>query len=281
MFAETVPEEWRAHVAGIRNATLSISSTVAIILSGVVLSAIPFPHGYLVVFAAGFVGAMLSSVSLLLIKPTQTFMPGPAIPELQQKKAGLFSTLKSQWLRVDILRGKFGTIILLLFIFHLAQYLPIPVFPLFQVNYLKFTDQTISLGSAVFNLAVFIGSTQLERLTLKLGHQKVVGIGIMALAFYPGLMSQMREIGLFLVTSIVGGLAWSMTGGAIYNYILVNVPARGSPPYIAFYNVALNAAILIGSLVGPLIAGQIGFVPALLIFAVLRFFSGAAILKWG
>jgi hypothetical protein len=68
---------------------------------------------------------------------------------------------------------------------------------------------------------------------------------------------------------------------SIYNYILKYVPAQGSPPFIAFYNVALNAAILIGSMAGPLIAVQIGFVPALLIFGIARLISGAAILKWG
>jgi MFS family permease len=281
MFAETVPDEWRAHVAGIRNAVVSISSTVAIILSGQILSAIQFPDGYFVVFTAGFLGAILSSVSLLLLRPLQAFSTSESNQLKDEPIAAPVKSSKMQWLRMDILRGKFGRIIFLLFLFHLAQYLPIPVFPLFQVNFVKFSDQTISLGMGIFNLAVFIGSTQLERLTVKLGHQKMVGIGILFLAFYPGLMSQVREEGLFLVTSVVGGLAWSMVGGAIYNYILKYVPAQGSPPYFALYNVALNAAILIGSMAGPLIATQIGFVPALLIFAVGRFISGAAILKWG
>ena len=182
---------------------------------------------------------------------------------------------------MDIIRGKFGIVMLLLFLFHLAQYLPIPVFPLFQVNYLNFSDQYISLGSGVFNMAVFLGSLQLERISRLLGNKKVVGIGILCLAFYPGIMSLTRGIGVFLLASVVGGLAWSMVGGAIYNYILDYVPVNGSPPYFALYNMALNAAILIGSMVGPLIAVQIGFVPALIIFALGRFLSGAAILKWG
>jgi MFS family permease len=159
--------------------------------------------------------------------------------------------------------------------------LPIPVFPLFQVNYLKFSDEFISLGSSVFNMAVFLGSTQLERLSKRLGNKRAVGIGILALAFYPGIMSQTQGIGVFLLASVVGGLAWSMVGGAIYNYLMEHVPMHNSPPYFAFYNMALNAAILIGSLLGPLIVAQIGFVPALIAMAVGRFLSGAAILKWG
>ena len=198
-------------------------------------------------------------------------------PEPRSRRA----FFNSRWLRIDILRGKFGIVILLLFLFHLAQYLPIPIFPLFQVNYLKFSDEYISLGSSVFNMAVFLGSTQLERISKWLGNKKAVGFGILALAFYPGIMSQTQGIGVFLVASVVGGLAWSMVGGAMYNYLLEYVPEHGSPPYFAFYNLALNAAILIGSLAGPLIAAQIGFVPALLAMAAGRFLAGAAILKWG
>jgi len=281
LFAETVPDEWRAHVTGIRNAVLSITSTISIIISGQILTSMQFPSGYLIVFMAGFLGAILSSVSLLLIRISRSrpviplIMPDSSIDENVQKQA------RKKWLRMDIIRGKFGIVMLLLFLFHLAQYLPIPVFPLFQVNYLNFSDQYISLGSGVFNMAVFLGSLQLERISRLLGNKKVVGIGILCLAFYPGIMSLTRGIGVFLLASVVGGLAWSMVGGAIYNYILDYVPVNGSPPYFALYNMALNAAILIGSMVGPLIAVQIGFVPALIIFALGRFLSGAAILKWG
>jgi MFS family permease len=281
LFAITVPDEFRAHVTGIRNAILAISTTVSILISGQILTSLEFPSGYIYVFLGGFLGAMLSSVCLLLIKVERSGILGnpSAIAEPAIKNRKLPASRK--WLRMDILKGKFGTIIFLLFLFHLAQYLPIPVFPLFQVNYLHFSDEFISLGSSVFNMAVFLGSTQLERLSKRLGNKRVVGIGILFLAGYPGIMSLTQGIGVFMVASVVGGLAWSMVGGAIYNFLMDNVPVDGSPPYFAFYNLALNAAILIGSLIGPLIATQIGFVPALLLMAAGRFLSGVAILKWG
>ena len=281
LFALTVPDEWRAHVTGIRNAVLSISSTIAIFISGQVLTSIEFPYGYIWVFLAGFLGALLSALCLWLIrvdKGREGGSPQAIAPAGSRIRSAFFDR---GWLHIDLLKGKFGTVILLLFLFHLAQYLPIPVFPLFQVNYLHFSDEFISMGSAVFNLATFLGSTQLERISRRFNNQKIVGGGILLLALYPGLMSQVNGLALFVVTSIIGGFAWSMVGGAIYNYLMDHVPMHGSPPYFAFYNLALNAAILFGSLVGPLIAAQIGFVPALLLMAAGRFLSGAAILKWG
>jgi hypothetical protein len=47
-----------------------------------------------------------------------------------------------------------------MFFFHLAVFLPNPIFPLYQVRQLQLTDQTISLGASLFWIFHFIGSTQ-------------------------------------------------------------------------------------------------------------------------
>jgi hypothetical protein len=63
--------------------------------------------------------------------------------------------------------------------------------------------------------------------------------------------------------------------------MLEHIPAHDRPPHLAWYNIVLNLSVLIGSLVGPLIAGAVGLVSALLLFAVLRFLAGFVVLKWG
>ncbi len=62
---------------------------------------------------------------------------------------------------------------------------------------------------------------------------------------------------------------------------LERIPEDDRPAHMAWYNMALNAAILLGSLIGPLIAGWTGIVVALFLFAVCRIISGIAILRWG
>jgi predicted MFS family arabinose efflux permease len=81
--------------------------------------------------------------------------------------------------------------------------------------------------------------------------------------------------------SLISGLNFAMMSGSYANYMLENIPADDRPSHLAWYNIILNAAILIGSLAGPALAGQLGLVEALLIIAALRFFSGISILKWG
>jgi MFS family permease len=280
LFAEAVPDEWRAHVAGIRNAIFAFVSTASILICGQVLQNVKFPNGYPIVFAMGAAGALLSSVSLKLIhleEPRILEGKGPIVQASRVKNGNSGSKM----VRLDIIRGKFGLVVGLLFFFHLAQFLPIPLFPLYSVNFLKFSDEFISLGSGIFNIAVFLGSTQLEKVSKRFGNHRVVGFGILCLAFYPGLLALTRELGLYLFTNLIGGLAWSMVGGAIFNYILENVPGHDRPAHIALYTFGLNAAILLGNIIGPSIAGQIGYVEALLLFAIIRFISGLAILRWG
>ena len=98
---------------------------------------------------------------------------------------------------------------------------------------------------------------------------------------YPIIVAFSTNIAIFYFASIVGGLAWSLVGGSYANYMLEHIPADDRPPHLAWYNIILNVAILIGSLAGPAIAGQIGLFQALILFGIMRLIAGIAILKWG
>ncbi len=89
------------------------------------------------------------------------------------------------------------------------------------------------------------------------------------------------EVWHFYALSLVGGLTFSMVSGSYANYMLEHIPAHDRPPHLAWYNIILNAAILIGSLSGPVLSDMMGLSPALILFAVLRFLAGLVILKWG
>jgi MFS family permease len=299
LYADAVPVEWRGHVSGMRNALLSVTFIFATLLAGQILERLPFPTGYQVVFAIGFMGAALSSLHLALIRvPKREHPPrnGPWNRDLARPgrlrpvidssltSVGLRFLLRSpgrSYLRMEILRGPFGRVVAVLFAFHLTQFLAIPLFPLAWVNELGFSDDVISLGQACFYLTVFVGSTQLSRIAARLGNQRVTALGVIMLALYPLLTAVMQGPALLYVASLIGGLAWSLTGGAIANYILDKTPPDDRPAYLAWYNLSLNAGILVGSLGGPLLAGATGITAALLIAAAGRLVSGVLIWRWG
>lgn len=270
LLAEAVPPEWRARVVGTRNALLAMVTTITTLICGQILVSQSLSVGYPMVFAIGGLGAAMSNFHLWFVRPVCTKQK-LAIPQKSEKNR----------LRFEIVTGKFGKILLLLLVFHFAQYLSIPIFPVYTVNTLRLSDRIIGLGTALFNITVFLGSLQLERLTKRLGNKNITGMGIVLLGVYPALLSITQGGEMYLFLSLIGGLAWSMVGGALYNYLLEKVPEDDRPSHMAWYSIFLNAAILGGSLLGPVIGSWIGLPGALILFAVARALSGAAILRWG
>ncbi|HJR79969.1 MAG TPA: MFS transporter [Anaerolineales bacterium] len=291
LFAEAVPSEYRAHVAGIRNVTFALAFVASSLISGIILDQAAFPAGYQIVFAIGFLGAAMSSLHLFFVRPLEGARPlhhfDPASSakssEPAPARAGrlkrIVATLGT--LRLDIWRTHFRNVLLGLFAYHVAQYLAMPVFPLYNVFVLRLTDNHIGIGTALFYLMWLVGSTQLKRTVQRFGHKTVTGVGVAGMALYPFLLALSDQVWQFYFVSLLGGYIGALAGGSLANYMLEHIPPDDRPSHLAWYTIALNMAVLIGSLGGPVVANRIGLPGALLLFALLRFLSGLVILKWG
>jgi len=281
LFAEAVPNEYRAHVAGLRNVMFAVTFMFTSLLSGYVLDQIVFPIGYQIVFGIGFVGAMMSSYHLYHIRD----VGGGASSLSQPKPDPTLQTVSPRnivsALRLDILKTPFLTILLSLFIFHLAQNLPVPIFPIFNVRELNLNDNQIGIGTALFYLTVLIGSTRLRKVVHRLGNKRVTGLGMMGMALYPTILSFSTQVWHYYSVSLIGGFFTALATGSYANYMLEHIPPDDRPTHLAWYNVVLNIAMLTSSLVGPAIADQIGLFNALILFGIIRFLSGTVVLKWG
>lgn len=279
LFAAAVPEDWRAHVVSIRNALFSLTFIVSTLISGTILERLPFPLGYQVVFALGAFGAAMSSFHLYFIRPKETEAAAP--PQLLSAPGPRAPLGWVQALRLDLWRSPFARPLLLLTVFHLAQYLAIPLFPLAFVRQLGLRDDQIGLGTALFYLTVMLGSTQLGRFVRRLGHKNVTALGIAGMGSYPLLLSLAHQPWHYYGISILGGCAWSLAGGAYVNYLLEHVPPDDRAAPLAWYNFILNASVLIGSLVGPAFANLSGLSPALFTIGLLRLLAGYLIWRFG
>ncbi|MCB0109845.1 MAG: MFS transporter, partial [Caldilineaceae bacterium] len=287
---------WRGHVVGIRNALLAFIYVVTSLLCGWLLNNLDFTTGYTLIFALGFIGAAMSTFHLWFLRHiTGETVPGP--PQIREVIGDLARpgdirilgiTLRTniglraftrgvETLQLRVLRGSYGRLIVAFLIFHIALYIPIPLFPIYWVERLHFTDGDISLGTAAFHCAVLLGSLFVGKVTTLWGNRHVTAVGALLLSLYPLLTGYMTGLGMYVLVSVIGGLAWSLVGAAIGNYLLENVPATERPPYLAWYNLALNLAILLGSLLGPVLADQVGLVAALTISFVGRALGGLAI----
>lgn len=290
LFAGSVPARYRGVVAGRRNAVFAITSIVSTIGCGQLLTFIPFPLNYQIVFLLGFIGALMSTLHLKSIHPlSEEYEQGidpPSInfSDISQKARGFLYSLWFQIrkkLHFEILQGSFARSLGLLTIFHVAHYFAIPIFPVFTVNVLGLSDGVLSLGNAIFYVTMFFGSTQVGKLTNIFGNKKLTGIGICMLGLYPAFLSFAEGAFLYYLASFLGGFAWAMVNAAMINYLLEKVPSSERTGYLAWFIMGANAAILLGTLVGPIIGNVIGLTYALLFFAILRAISGLMLLKWG
>ncbi len=282
LFAEAVPSEYRAHVAGIRNIVLSVAFIASSLLSGYILESVAFPTGYQIVFGIGFFGAAMSSLHLYFVRPLKKDR-APLRPDLPADSASRSESPRglASSLRLDVLRGPFGKVVVVMLFFHLAHYIATPIYPLYNVNMLHLNDDHIGIGTALFYLTVLIGSTRLNRAVNRMGHRRVTGWGMVGMALYPFILGLSQTVWQFYVVSLIGGFTWGLAGGAYANYLLEHIPDHDRPAHLAWYNIALNAAILASSFVGPLIADSFGLVAALMLFAVMRVLAGLIVLRRG
>ena len=298
LFATAVPPEWRGTVAGRRNALLSVFYIIASLLSGYILNNNSVEIGYTLIFSLGFVGAVMSTYHLSRLRDIRDrpdeeperirqILGDAASPGDMRGGQGVGSrvgvalrsfTRGKNLLRLEVLRGAYGGLILALFVFHTAQFMPAPLFPLRWVDVLHFTDGQIAIGTAFFHGITLLGSLQFARLSGRFGNHKLTVAGTAGLSLYPLLTAFMPNFFFYVVTSIIGGLAWAMVGGALSNYLLEKVPANDRPAYLAWYNLALNAAILLGVLLGPLLATWFNLTVALVLSFVFRLLG--ALLIW-
>ena len=299
LFAEAVPPEWRAYVAGIRNVMLSITFVLTSLIAGWLLDKIPFPLGYQIVFGLGFLGAFMSSYHLYYVRPVLSAdATRPATRIGDRARPGMFRILgdshrpsvglrllaRDTWrklLRTDILRSPFLHVLTVLLFFHLGQYLALPLFPIYYVRNMGLSDQQIGIGQAVFYALVLLGSMQLARLSRRYSNKTIFGISAILMGIYPIILVNSSNFTDFIGLSMWGGAVWAMTGGALPNYLLENIPTNDRPAHLAWYNIVFNGAVLAGSLLGPLLADLNGLAEALILFALIRTFAGAIVLKWG
>jgi MFS family permease len=281
LFAEAVPDRFRAQVAGTRNITFAIAYMLSSVAAGYILKILPFTEGYQVLFAIGAFGAAISSYHLYHVRPLEETSPLPSLPKLvSTTQANSPSGIKST-LRLDIWKTPFRNVLHALFLFHLVHYLSGPVYPLFNVRVLHLSDNQIGIGTAFYYLSVLISSTQFRRIAQHYGHKKVTGWGVAGMSLYPFMLAGTQAIWQFYVVSFLGGILFALVNAAHINYMLENIPPDDRPSHLAWYTIILNIAILGSSIAGPAIAEVTGLINALIIFGMLRFLSGLAILKWG
>lgn len=291
MFADVVPSEMRGPITSKRNAILAVTMTLSAVVSGQILDRVDFPYGYGIVFLFGGVGALISSYHLgRLRSPKEPSMqiskPIRNLPSISGA-VGFFRkrfTTKAKEKRrysEGLLHGMLGPFMLSYLIFYTFQYVPLPLFPLYNVRVLDLSDGIISLGTALFNVMMMIGSMALSRWALGSRYKLLLTTGALLYSGYPLILFFAKDESLFLFASLFGGLVISTLNIGLINRLMERSPDDERPAFMAVHNLVLNLGILVGSLLGPWLADSIDLRTLMLVSGGLRAMAGVLLMKWG
>jgi MFS family permease len=271
--AETIPVEYRGQVIGTRSALVAMTTMVASIVVGQILNAMSLASGYQVVFFIGFLGSMASVYHLFKIQPVaQPELPGQTDVTAPAPASGI---------RLSIIKGPFRRVLLIMILLNVGIFLPQPIFPLYQVQVLHLSDQIISLAASIFSVIQFLISSQAGWLSRRLSFRKMTGIGMAIAAFSTLFFMYSYTTLVYFMCQLVGGIGWAIFNNGSVNYLLENVPADDRPPYLAWYNLAINGAVLLCGLLASQVVNGLGLMGALELTFGIRMVAALLAYKFG
>lgn len=271
---ESIPSRHRGEVVAMRMAIMSVATFGFTLFSGRLLTGLSFPHGYQWVFLAGAIGASMTALHIWRTQPVPD-------PDQRPLPAQLVTPPRRFLPQMDAAGRGYVRVMGLLFLFNFTNNMFVPVVPDLIVNRLRLNDGVISLGTALANVLVFSVSLFISHLIRRSGNQRATGAGAVVLALNALALAFAQDATLYFVSVVVGGIGSGILSTAQYNYNLDNVPAAERSNWLGINMFAGNAAVLLGSLAGPLLAGLSGQRGTFLIFAALRLLIGLVIIRWG
>jgi MFS family permease len=297
LFAEIVSPNRRGLVVGRRNALLAVSMTTSTLAAGQLLERIVFPLNYQIVFVIGIIGGALSCYELARVReiPGQKSPRRVGKPFLDRARPGMITSLFGhryipgmrfltrgvEMLRFDLLRGAFGSFLGAIFFFYVSQNLVVPLFPTYSVDKMGLSDQLISMGTALFQVTVFFASMRLGRVSDRIGHHRLMVIGVLGYAVFPLFVGISPTIFAYMLGLAVGGIGWGFLSGALANHLMERVPDDDRPAHMALFNLTLNLGMLTGALLGPFLGDWVGLQAAMVIGGVVRILSSGVLWRWG
>jgi predicted MFS family arabinose efflux permease len=86
---------------------------------------------------------------------------------------------------------------------------------------------------------------------------------------------------IYMGTQLIGGLGWAIFNNGAVNYLLENVPPDDRPPHLAWFNIVINAAVLICGLISAQLVSSLGLTGGMALAVAIRLLAGLAVLRFG
>ncbi len=260
----------RQYLMSRRWSVLGVATALTVAAVGWGLDRVGFPLNYQLIFIGSFFGGMLSFAF-----SSQISIPdNPPVPP-EHIGQGQIAALREG---IANLRANppFANFVAATFVFNLGMMMALPLFPLYWVRVVHASDTWIGVITTVNN-AVLLGAYFLwTTITRRRGNVLVLRVCAFGLGLYPlltALTTQELPLPLFAALAGIFGAGLNLV---LFDISLATVPPERVASFVAVYQLTTYAATLVAPLIGTTLAGAVGYAPALVLAATLRF-AGAGL----
>lgn len=279
LLADVVPERERARVLANRSIIAGVAIAGLTFVAGKWLEGAStlrwaqFPRNFQLVYAVGFVGAMLSMVFLLKIK-----VPPSKIVERSHRPHGERRSLKAVLAELHGFaaanRG-FVRLIVNTFVFSFGEWMIGPLYTIFFVRTLQASDSWIGLNSTLANIGVIVGYSLWRRWVEKLGYHRTLLVTIPLSASYAFLVGLFPNLTAILAFGVFINLVNPGLNLSHFNIMLELCPEERRASYIAVYSALMNAGAFVAPMLGVALTEFIDIRWMLIIGAGIRLIGAA------
>jgi MFS family permease len=248
VLADSIPATRRAAVNGARWSLLFLISGISVSAFGQLLTRVPWPTNYMLLFAVSFVVGMVSIYiySRLEIPPRQI---RPAVYERRPWRERLADLLVPFRARTG-----FGAYSLVTLAMRIGYFLPAGLFSLYLVNTLQVSDAWIGGRTTVESVAMTAGYYFWGRMASRAGKRRMLawlGFAMVASASTSALFF------MYIAAVLIG---FFVTAGdvSLFEWLIEIMPADDRPRYVAMNTLLMNLVAFGAPMLGAAIAEAAG-----------------------
>ena len=245
---ELVSEEARGRFFARRNRIGNLVALIGVVAAGLILEALAdrASMGYLLIFAAGFAGSLLS-VSFLAMKVD---LPSREVPRVWE---GFWRFTRR------MPASPYGKYVLLNLLFYFAVFLSGPYFVPYMLDVLKFSYAQFMATTAIVVLVKFMVMPLWGEMGDRYGNRKTLNLSILLITVVPLLWLLGRSFWWILAAQVISGVAWAGFDIATLNYAFDTTSAQDRVRNTVYLMVYRGIGIFLAGLVGGLVVHRFTF----------------------
>lgn len=279
MMRESVSGERLTALTSRRQVGLNAGIAVGALGFGILLESLPFPLNYQLMFLVAFTFALMSQWHVFRIKILYPTAERPAQPEPQPRPRPM-RLKRGDGIALLKVRS-FRTVLMCVFVLHLAFFSTVAIVPLHLVQNLNASESFIALFGIVELISGMLIATQTDKLARWIGQRGLMSAGMFGTALAAVAIALAPRPELTLIAAAISGASWTASVVGLFSFFYENTPTE----YITRASVIQQQLAGLGLFIGPLIGSALAndgktLVSAILIGAVIRFGAGLLVMDY-